>query len=166
MYDVVNTPAPQAQPGPAAMPGAPAQLPAPSEFLPEKFRVSNETGLDLEASARKLVESYSHLETRFRNGDIPPVAPTEYKITVPEQFREHWQEDERVTAFRTEALQAGLTQSQMDFVMGKYFAIAPDLVGGGAAASLDAVQTDLAQAWGEGPTYQKQLDAAFKAFQA
>lgn len=161
MNDLITAPAEQA---PAPAPAASAPTYAPAEFLPEKFRVTTETGLDLEASARKLAESYGRLETRFRDGDLPPSAPTEYKIAVPEQFQEHWQEDGRITAFRDEALQAGLTQAQMDFVMGKYFQIAPDLVQGGIGASLEAVQADLTQAWGEGPAYDRELNNAHTVF--
>lgn len=163
MYDVINAPA-QSAPGNAAPASAPAPAPSPADFLPEKFRVSNGGGLDLEASARKLAESYAHLEGRVGSGDMPPKAPTEYQITVPEQFREHWREDERFAKFREDALQAGLTQSQMDFVMGKYFAIAPELVQGGVGASVQAVQADLTEAWGKG--YDEQLGQAMKAYEA
>lgn len=160
MNDVITAPADQ-----APTHAAPASAPGPADFLPEKFRVTTEAGLDLEASARKLVESYGRLETRFRDGDAPPAAPTDYKIEVPEQLREHWQEDERIAAFRDQALQAGLTQAQMDFVMGTYFRIAPELVQGGVGASVEAVQADLTRAWGEGPAYDKQLNNAHTAFQ-
>lgn len=165
MYDVINAPA-QPTPGNAAPASAPAPAQSPADFMPEKFRVSNDNGLDLEASARKMAESYAHLEGRVGSGDMPPKAPTEYQIEVPEALRDHWQEDERFASFREGALQAGLTQAQMDFVMGRYFAHVPELVQGGAAASLQAVQADLTQAWGEGPTYDKALGEAFKAYQA
>lgn len=154
---------------PPADPAAPSSLaPAPApptEFIPEKFRVMAGDALDIEASARKLAESYGALETRLHAGDTPPKDAAEYTITVPEALKEHWQEDDRVAAFRADALAAGLTQKQFDLVMGRYFAVAPELVGGAIANTVEATKGALTKAWGEGPEYEKQFNAAFQAFE-
>jgi len=102
-----------AAPAAHAAPAAPSALtppPAPpTEFIPEKFRVLGADGkaLDIEASARKMAESYAHLEGRVGSGDVPPKTADDYAVTVPEQFKEHWEENDRSKAFKAEALAAG-----------------------------------------------------------
>ena len=152
---------PPAPPSALAPPSAP-----PTEFIPEKFRVMAGDALDIEASARKLAESYGQLEARFGAGDTPPKDAAEYTITVPDALKEHWKEDERVAAFRADALAAGLTQKQFDLVMGRYFAVAPELVGGAIANTVEATRGALEKAWGEGPAYDKQFQAAYATFQS
>lgn len=153
---------PPADPAPSSLAPPPAP---PAEFIPEKFRVMAGEALDIEASARKMAESYGQLEARFGSGDTPPKDAGEYTITVPEALKEHWQEDDRVAAFRADALAAGLTQKQFDLVMGRYFAVAPELVGGAIANTVEATKGALTKAWGEGPEYEKNFTAAFQAFE-
>lgn len=155
---------------PTATPPAPSSLtptpPPPTDFIPEKFRVLGADGkaLDIEASARKMAESYAHLEGRVGSGELPPKTADDYAVTVPEQFKEHWEENDRSKAFKAEALAAGLTQKQFDFVMGKYFATATDLVGGAINNSVEAVRGNLEKAWGD--KYGDQFNAAVAAFEA
>lgn len=153
--------APPAEPAPSALTPPP---PAAKDFIPEKFRVMTGDTLDVEASARKLAESYAHLEGRVGSGDVPPKTADDYAVTVPEQFKEHWEENDRSAAFKAEALANGLTQKQFDFVMGKYFATATDLVGGAINNSVEAVRANLEKAWGD--KYGEQFNAAFAAFEA
>lgn len=148
-------------PAPSALTPPP---PPAKDFIPEKFRVMNGEAMDVEASARKLAESYAHLEGRVGAGDVPPKTADDYAVTVPEQFKEHWAENDRSKAFKDEALAAGLTQKQFDFVMGKYFATATDLVGGAINNSVEAVRGNLEKAWGD--KYGDQFNAAFAAFEA
>lgn len=156
-------PAPAPAPGPSALTPTP---PAPAEFIPEKFRVLGADGkaLDLEASSRKMAESYAHLEGRVGSGDLPPKAADDYTVTVPDQFKEHWKDDDRTKAFRADAHKAGLTQKQFDFVMERYFTVAPQLVQGAVDSSVETVRGALEKSWGA--EYGKQLDAAMKAFEA
>jgi len=161
---------PPADPPAAAAPPAPSSLtpppPLPTEFIPEKFRVMGADGkaMDIEASARKMAESYAHLETRVGTGDMPPKAADDYVVNVPDALKEHWQEDDRAKAFRTEALAAGLTQKQFDLVMGRYFTVAQELVGGAINNSVEAVRGNLEKAWGD--KYGDQFNAAVAAFEA
>jgi hypothetical protein len=135
-----------------------------TERIPEKFHVKNGEELDAEASWGKLAESYKALEARVGTGDVPPKTAEEYTVTVPEAFKEHWKEDERFTAFRTEALAAGITQKQMDLVMDRYFKTAPELINGAVNNSTEAVMASLDKAWGA--NYDKELQAAAKTFEA
>ena len=157
------TPPAATPPAGATPPSALAPPPAPpAEFIPEKFRVMNGEALDVEASARKMAESYNQLQARMGTGDVPPKAAEEYTITVPEAFKEAFVEDDRTKAFRADALAAGLTQKQFDFVMGKYFAVAPELVTGAIDNTVETTRGALEKAWGA--EYGKQLDAAALAF--
>lgn len=146
--------------------GAPSAGSATGDWLPEKFRVLNGDTLDVEASARKLAESYSGLEKRVGSGDVPPKTAEEYALTVPDQFKDSWQEDDRYKAFRADAHAAGLTQKQFDFVMGKYFTVAPELVQGAGAASMEQATTELKTTWKTDAEFKANVASAHKAFMA
>ena len=161
-------PAAPATPAPSLLAAAKAEAPpapAPSEWIPEKFRVLNGETLDVEASARKLAESYAGMEKRLGSGDVPPKTADDYVITVPDQFKDVWQEDDRMKAFKNDAIGAGLTQKQFDFVMGKYFDAAPGLVQG--AAQLDATKAteELKQVWKTDGEFKANIGDALKAFE-
>lgn len=142
--------------------------PGPHDYIPEKFRVMNGETLDVEASAKKLAESYSGLEKRVGSGDLPPKTAEEYQVTVPEAFKEHWKENEQFQAFRAEAHAKGLSQGQFDFFVGKYFDIVPGLVQGGKQASVEEAVTALRgdPEWKTDAQFEANSKLAFKAFNA
>lgn len=151
---------------PSILASAKPAEPAPNEWMPEKFRVMNGEELDVGASSRKLAESYAGLEKRVGSGDVPPKTADDYAITVPEQFKEVWAEDDRFKAFRTDALGAGLTQKQFDFVVGKYFDTVPGLVQGGQQVTAEKATEELRATWATEPEFKANVADAFKAFQA
>lgn len=148
-----------------APPAAPAAPAAGVDWIPEKFRVLNGDALDVEASARKLAESYTGLEKRVGSGDVPPKSADDYTTTVPDAFKDVWQEDDRFKAFKADAIGAGLTQKQFDFVVGKYFGVVPELVQG--AAQLDAAKAteELRQVWTTDSEFKANVGDALKAFE-
>jgi hypothetical protein len=176
-----GAPAPAAAPAPAsvmasaaaaapASPAAPA-APAPAgDFIPEKYRVTKEgtDELDIEASARKLAESYSHLEKRLGAGDVPPKSAEEYATTVPDALKDtlDLENDELFKGFRKEAHEAGLTQKQFDFVMGKYFGIAPGLVNGAAELSAQDATAELRKIWPDEASFNAGASGADRAVRA
>ena len=155
--------APAADPTSILAAGKPPE-PAPNEWIPEKFRVLNGEALDVEASAKKLAESYAGLEKRVGSGDVPPKTSDEYAVTVPEQFKEVWAEDDRFKAFRTAAHAEGFTQKQFDFAVGKYFEMVPDLVGGAAELDQTAAAEELRKTWKTDAEYNANVKDAYKAF--
>jgi hypothetical protein len=172
-----EAPAPEAAAAPAApaapsllasakseAPAAAAAEPASKDWIPEKFRVMNGDALDVEASARKLAESYSGLEKRVGSGDVPPKTAEEYAVTVPEVFKEVWQEDERFQAFKADAIGAGLTQKQFDFVVGKYFDAMPSLVQGALQIDANKATEELRQSWKTDAEFKTNIGDALKAF--
>jgi hypothetical protein len=160
-------PAAPAAPAPSLLASVKAEAPAapaPTDYIPEKFRVMNGDTLDIEASARKLAESYSGMEKRFGSGDVPPKSADDYAVTVPDSFKEVWQEDDRFKAFKADAIGAGLTQKQFDFVVGKYFDTVPGLIEG--AAQLDATKAteELRQVWKSDAEFKTNMGDAKNAF--
>lgn len=134
--------------------------------IPEKYQVKKEDGtLDIEASSLKLAEAYGHLEKRMGSGDLPPKTAEEYAIAVPDALKETWnpKEDPLLGDFLKDAHAAGLTQKQVDLVMGKYFEMAPALVNGSRQLSADECVTDLRSEWKTDEQYKAEVGKAYKA---
>lgn len=137
-----------------------------TDYIPEKLRVLKEDGtLDLDASSRKLAEVYASAEKRIGTGDLPPKAAEEYAVTVPDAFKETWkpEEDQGFQAFRTKAHEAGMTQKQMDLVMGQYFEMAPQLVAGAAILDAQAGAAELKKVWSTDADFNRNIGHAFAA---
>lgn len=137
--------------------------------IPEKYQVKKEDGtLDIEASSQKLAEAYGHLEKRMGSGDLPPKTAEEYAIEVPDALKETWnpKDDPLLGDFLKDAHAAGLTQKQVDLVMGKYFEMAPALVNGSRQLSADECVTDLRSEWKTEDQYKAEVGKAYKAAMA
>lgn len=168
-------PAPGAPAAPA--PATPATPPAsllssgadpaatpPADFIPEKLRVMKEDGtLDMDASSRKLAEAYGSLEKRFGSGEAPPKDASEYKITVPDALKEAFDPatDEGMKGFLTGAHAAGLNQAQVDFVMGKYFEMAPQLAAGAAQFDATTATAELKKTWATDADFNRNVRNAY-----
>lgn len=152
--------------GAATTPADPAAAAAP--IFPDKFKVVKEDGsIDMEASARKMGESLQHLEKRMGSGDAPPKTSDEYTVTVPDEWKDAFPADsETMVAFRKDAHEQGLTQKQFDFFINKYVEQAPQLIKGGAAASMEAADAELRTEWKTQAEFDTQTGNAFKAWQA
>lgn len=137
----------------------------PFAWLPEKLRVVKDGGseVDVEASAKKLAEVYGHLEKRLGSGDVPPKAAADYKVTVPEAFKDLKMDDARTKAFTEAAHKAGFTQAQFDFAMNQYFELAPAMMGEFKALSSEDATKALAAVWKDPEAMKANTGAAFKA---
>lgn len=177
-------PAPSASP--AAAPAAPAAAPAPEtlftaapapsaapapaaasvpEWLPEKYRVMGADGaLDLQASSQKLAEGYAAASKRIGTGDLPPEAPDGYKDSpVPDAFKDIPLDPQLTGPFRERAHKAGLTQAQLDFVMGEYYQLVPSLLNAQAKFSADEARAELSKVWSTTTELQGNMSAAERA---
>jgi murein DD-endopeptidase MepM/ murein hydrolase activator NlpD len=138
------------------------------ELIPEKFHVkrTGEKGeeFDVDASARKVMESYKALEQRIGSGDLPPKTPEEYAVTVPEELKDTLKDFKLSPEFLKGAHEHGITQKGLDFMLANYFKEAPALLAGGIQNSIEATRGNLEKAWGD--KYDAEFNAAFKAFQA
>lgn len=127
--------------------------------------------MDLEASARKVEEHRSHLEKRLGSGDIPPKTAEEYKLTVPESMAdkfkaEDFKDDPMLKAFMTDAHAAGLSQKQVDMVIGQYLERLPAIGGAMAQMSVDQCTAALKETWTTDADYKQNLGNAFRAARA
>ncbi len=163
--------------GDPSTPAAPA-APAPTgsvldtgntgtDYIPEKLRVMKEDGsLDQEASSRKVAEAYKHLETRFGSGDVPPKTPEEYAVKLEGVEGFNWDEfkaDESTQSFLKGAHAKGLTNDQVQYVIGEYMKAAPGLVEGGAQLTRDDCTTALKAVWGNEQAMTQNVRASFRA---
>jgi hypothetical protein len=168
-------PAPPAQPPAApapdslfgAAPPPPAAAPAPDgvpDWLPEKYRVMADGKLDLAASSQKMAEGYAAAQRRIGTGDIPPETPDAYKDSpVPEAFKDVPLDPGLTKSFRERAHKAGLTQGQLDFVMGEYFELVPSLFDAQAALSATEARAELSKVWSDPAQLQGNMTAAERA---
>lgn len=142
---------------------------AQPDFIPEKYRVTKEDGtLDLEQSSRKLAESYTSLEKRMGSGDAPPKSADEYapKLEVEGFNWEEFKADEGTQSFLKGAHAKGLTNAQVEYVLGEYLKAAPGLVEGGAALSAQEASAALREQWKTDQEMQQNVKASYRAVQA
>lgn len=122
--------------------------------------------LDLTASSQKLAEGYTHAAKRIGSGDLPPAKPEDYKLTLPETLKDMPVDEEATNSFRAEAHKAGLTQSQFDLVMGRYYDMVPSLLNSAAKVSADEARGQLQAVWQSKPEFEANMNDAQRAFQA
>lgn len=135
-----------------------------TDYIPEKLRINKEDGtLDLDGSSRKMAEAYSALEKRFGSGEAPPKEASEYKVAVPDAFKEAIDpaKDPGIQGFLTGAHAAGMNQAQVDFVMGQYFTMAPQLVAGAAQLDAAGATTELQKVWGNESEFKRNVTNAY-----
>ena len=161
--------------GDPSTPAAPAPAPtstvldsgAQPDYFPEKYQVKKEDGsLDLEQSSRKLAESYKHLETRLGSGDIPPKTADEYAVKLEGVEGFNWDEfkaDEGTQSFLNGAHAKGLTNAQVEYVIGEYMKAAPGLVEGGVQLSQQDCAATLKAAWGDEQAMTQNVRASYRA---
>lgn len=151
---------PTAAPAPAAekVEGA-----AP-EWLPEKYRVLKDGELDLDASGKKLSEGLAAAVKRIGTGDLPPETHEGYVDSpAPDEFKDVPLDPELTRTFREGAHKAGLSQSQLDFVMGEYFKLVPSMLNAQAALTADEARAQLSKVWSTPAELQSNMTAAERA---
>lgn len=141
--------------------------PGADDWIPEKYRVVGEDGkLNVEGSARKLADAYTHLEKRMGSGDTPPKTADEYapKVDVEGFKWDEFKADPRMQSFMKSAHAKGITNDQMGFILGEYAQLAPELVNGAAALDSETAATQLRETWKTDAEFKKNIGLAFRAF--
>lgn len=149
---------------------------APAEWsAPEKYLVKNETGeVDWQATARKIDDGRSHLEKRMGSGDVPPAEVSGYKVAAPEQYAEllkDWNpaEDQSLQSFLTNAHKAGMTQKQIDLVIGEYGRVMSQVQGQTAPLTpeqqAEAAAKELSEVWKDPAEFDKNVGLSLQAGQ-
>ena len=143
---------------PAADPNAPTTDPFADLLgkVPAKFHVKGEGDkLDPAASLAKALEHRDLLEKRLSSGDLPPKTAAEYAFEMPEDLKDFSLKTDRLEAFKTEALEKGITGEQFKWMMASYLKAAPDLMEGAAAMTAAQARAELQKVW----TTQADMDA-------
>lgn len=151
-----------------------AEPPKPlHESIPEKFRVFGENNeFNLEASASKLLDSYSALEKKIRPGALEelPESPDKYEIDTTafgEGFNaEEFMADEANKGFLAKAHAHGMTNKQVQMVMEHALKeFAPTLAQGTAELTAEtAIQSLKTEAWKTDVEFKQNMSAANRAF--
>lgn len=143
----------------------------PSEFIPEKYHVKGENGeLDIQASARKLAEAYGHLSKKMGGDGAPPASADAYEIAVPDEIKGTLEEkgidikaDPEIKDFLGRAHAAGMTQDQIDVVMGEYFKLAPQIANGSMILDQRAATDQLKEVWPTDSDFNRNTHLAYTA---
>lgn len=148
--------------------------PAPlHERIPEKFRVFGEDkAFNLEASAGKLLESYSYLEKKVGAGDVPPESPDAYQLDA-KAFGEgvdvaQIMGDEATKGFLKRMHAKGATNAQIQEIM--EFGLkewAPQLMAGNQALNSDqCIQSLKTDVWKTEAEYSQNMSAANRLYRS
>jgi hypothetical protein len=164
----------QEQPGTVLQTGQAAPEATPAEFIPEKFHVKGQDGeLDVQASARKMAESYTNLEKRSGSAASAPESADAYEIKVPDEIKGTLEEkgvdikaDPEIKDFLGRAHAAGMTQAQIDVVMGEYFKLAPQIANGAAILDVRGATEQLKEVWSTDADFQRNAHLAYAATSA
>lgn len=151
--------------------GGAGQSIAINELIPEKFRVVGDDGnFNLEASARRLAESYSALERRAGSGDLPPRSVDEYSLegALPEGLDPaEIMKDPTTQSFLKRCHAKGMTNVQVQEVLN--FALtewAPKLVEANGELAQEEAVSQLRDTWKSDQEFNHNLQSAYRAFMA
>lgn len=139
-----------------------------NDFIPEKYRVNGADGsLDMAASSRKLAEAYGSLEKRLGGGDVPPKTVDEYapRIEVEGFDFNEFKQDESAQAFLKGAHAKGLTNAQVEYVLGEYLKAAPELLRGAAQLDQQGATEALKGVWKTDAEFKGGVRDSYRAVQ-
>lgn len=163
-----------AQPSSALAAGAGAATPAGGDtpnalFVPDKYLVKNEDGtLNEEASRKAFLEGHGALVKRIGTGDLPPKDADGYEVkTLPDGAPtfDEIKADPDMQGFLKGAHARGITNAQLEYVLGEYFTRAPQLVNGAAALDAGAATAKLREVWKDEAALNANLGHAYRVSQ-
>lgn len=158
----------------AAPPAGDPPTAGPHDWLPEKYRVTNEAGeIDEAASTRKLADAYRSLESKLGKGATltAPEKPEDYKITAPlvdgkpmEGLDvEEFMKDPMFQGLAKDAHAAGIPNEHMQFFMEKWLQHAPELLQADKQLTIDEASKELSALWTDEATFKGNLSKAYRA---
>ncbi|WP_414608588.1 hypothetical protein [Stenotrophomonas pavanii] len=148
-------------------------------WLPEKYRVKvdGKDEIDFQASARKLGEGYKALEAKLGSGatGTVPENPDSYQLTVPTDAEgkplvegvdlQEFMADPMYKALATKAHAAGISNEQMNFFVGEYLQMAPQLFEANLQLGADEARQTLSAVWKDDAAMKAGLASAARAAQ-
>lgn len=159
---------------PAGDPPADPPAAGPHDWLPEKYRVTNEAGeIDEAASTRKLADAYRSLESKLGKGATlsAPEKPEDYKITAPMVDGkpmegldvDEFMKDPMFQGIAKDAHAAGIPNEHMQFFMEKWLQNAPELLQADKQLTVDEASKELSALWTDEATFKGNLSKANRA---
>lgn len=150
-----------------------------NSWLPEKYRVKVEgkDDIDFQASARKLGEGYKALEAKLGSGatGTVPENPDSYQLTVPTDADgkalvegvdlQEFMADPMYKALATKAHAAGISNEQMNFFVGEYLQMAPQLFEANLQLGANEARQTLSAVWKDDAAMKAGLASAARAAQ-
>lgn len=171
-----ETPAADAQPAAAdqsLLATTPAAAdPGPNDWMPEKYRVSNDAGeFDEAASSRKLADAYRSLESKLGKGAAMTVPETAegYKIEAPvgEDGKpvpgidiEAFVADPMFKGLAAKAHKAGMSNEHLQLMVQEYLQLAPSLFAADKAMTVKEASAELSKVWTDEATFEKNIALA------
>lgn len=158
----------------AAKTDAPKPL---AERIPEKYRVTGADGnLDEAASMAKLMDGYDHLSKKLGTGatESAPASPDDYKLELlnaegkprDDIDIEQFTGDPMFKGFAKGAHEQGLTNKQLNWIVGRYLEVAPQLVAANAELSKEEAQQELGKLWSDEASFKTGIGSAVRAMKA
>lgn len=153
---LIAPPAPIVDGAPLNAPVADGALvaPGPHDYLPEKFRVAaaDGSGVDVEASARKMADSLTALEKKLGTGDVAPKTAADYDLKPADGTEavdfQAFMADPLSQEFVGKAHAAGLSNAQLNMVLNEYLKVETGVADAGAKVTVTQAKTELGQLWG------------------
>lgn len=129
--------------------------------VPEKYQVKGADGqVDVAATLRKVDEGRAGLEKRMGEGGAAPKTADEYKFPETLDLATIGLDDASAKTTKEWAHGLKLNQAQLDGVMAKYASLAPALVQGAQADTVDSAVTALRETWGD--KYDTNIKESFR----
>ncbi len=154
----------------AAKPDAPKPL---AERIPDKYRVTGADGkLDEAASMAKVLDGYEHLSKKLGSGaDGPPATPADYKLELLAEDGKprddidlaQFTADPMFQGFAKGAHEQGITNAQLNWIVGRYLDVAPQLVAADAELSKEEAKAELGKLWSDESSFKGGIQSAMRA---
>lgn len=125
----------------------------PEQWIPEKYHVRPEGKkdgpIDVNLSMRALAKGNAELTKRMVDIGLPPESADKYELEgLPKDFDvAEFRKDPQMADFLKGAHSQGLTNKQINYVIGKYIEAAPEIAGAAADLSSEECVSQLKLAW-------------------
>jgi hypothetical protein len=141
----------------------------PETWIPEKYHVRAEGKkdgpIDEAASLRALAKGYTELNKRMIDVGLPPEDAEKYEIEgLPKDFDvAEFRKDPEMANFLKGAHSLGLTNKQVNYVIGQYLKVAPEIAGAAQELSGEECTAQLKLVWKSDAELATAIKSSFNA---
>jgi hypothetical protein len=137
----------------------------PEQWIPEKYHKRTEGKkdgpIDLELSMRALASAHGDLTKRMVDVGLPPEDADKYDLTgeeIPKGFDvAQFRKDSKTANFLKGAHSLGMTNKQVNYVIGEYLKTAPELVAAAKSLTAQECVDDLMADWKTDEEYEANI---------